>query len=394
MNSSDKRQQILKAAVAIMARKGKDATIAEIATAAQVTDSIIYHYFKNKEDLLFHSAGEHLRGGIALLREQLQGIQDPVSRLRKLIWFQLYYHDKNPHYTNFTIFECRSKKNFFSHKAFNYFRQWTRILKEIIEDGGKAGVFSADLNITVVRDAIFGLLDMENIQCMTGHHDGEAHTDLDDIMDLILPMITRTTPQSTLSNDKSRRIIAAAETVFARQGYDRARILEISRSAGVAEGTVYEYFKNKEELLYSVLHCRFQEHLASLDELFDIKTPVRKLRRFIRYHFSLYLNQPSFVKTFILNGIYNRRFYASLPYRDFRRYLDTLDAIMDGGKSSGSFNPRINNRIFKNLFIGAFSHMALRWLYVDHGTQIDKTREINAAIDLLNRAAVRQEPVV
>ena len=45
-------------------------------------------------------------------------------------------------------------------------------------------------------------------------------------------------------------------------------------------------------------------HLASLDELFAIKTPQRKLRRFIRYHFSIYLNEPSFAKTFVLNGIF------------------------------------------------------------------------------------------
>ncbi len=383
MPRTSKKQQRLDPAVSNMSRKGKDSTVAEIAASSGVTDSVLYHHFKNKEDLLFHSAGGHLKTGLQELKQHLQGIKDPISRLSKFIWFQLYYHDTNPQYAYFTIFECRSKKDFFHHEAFEYFRQWTRILREILIDGMKEGLFPKDLNTFVLRDMVLGLLDVENIMFFTNRPGEKAQNDLDGILELLLPVL-KVQPQ--IQNEKSKRILIAAEIMFAHKGYDKATISEISRTAGVAEGTVYDYFKNKEDLLHSVLQHRFKEHLTSLDELFEIKTPLRKLKRFIRYHFSIYLNQPAFAKTFILNGIFNRRFYKTPAHADFQKYLKSLDNILEEGKNSGHIRPSVTNRIFINLFIGAFSHMALRWLFFGQNSQIDKTSEINNIIDLLVQA--------
>ncbi len=382
MAQSNKKQLILNVAVEIMSRKGIDSTIAEIAAASGVTDSVLYHYFKNKEDLLFHAAGEHLKTGIQDLHKHLSGIGTPSGRLRKFIWFQLFYHDTNPQYANFTIFECRSKKNFFRHEAFEHFRQWTRVLRGIMEDGQKECEFPKDLNIVVARDMILGLLDMENIQFFTGLQEREARDDLDEILDLLHPILTAH-PQKR--NEKMGRILFAAEDIFARKGYDRATVAEIARVAQVAEGTIYEYFRNKEDLLYSVMQFHFGNYLHSLDELFSVKTPLQKLERFIRYHFSIYLNQPSFAKTFILNGIFNRGFYKSAVYADFMKYLHIIDQILDEGKSDGSIRAAVNNRIFRNLFVGAFSHMVLRWLFVGETTTVDKTYEINEVVDLLKK---------
>ena len=382
MTVSLKKQHILDNAVTIMSQKGKDSTMAEIASASGITDSVIYHHFKNKEDLLCYAAGEHLKTGLKELRQQLRGIRDPISRLSKFIWFQLFYHDTNPQYANFTIFECRSKI-FFQHEVSEYFSQWTRLLGEILEDGVRERLFPENLHVFVFRDMILGLIDIENIMFFTRHSNKQAQTDLDEILDLLLPILT-VTPRK--KSGKSKLILEAAEIMFAKKGYDKATMSEISSTANVAEGTLYDYFKNKEDLLHSVFQYRFGEHIDSLDELFEIKTPLRKLKRFIRYHFSIYLNQPSFAKTFILNGIFNRRFYQSPAYVDFQKYMDTLDNILEQGKKEGQIRSSVSNRIFKNLFIGSFSHLALRWLFLEQDLQIDKTSEINEVIELLVKA--------
>lgn len=384
----DRKQRILEFAVSAMSRKGKDATISEIATGSGVTDSVLYHYFKNKDDLLFHAAGEYLRSGIAELKSHLQGIPDPASSLSKFIWFQLYYHDTNPQYAYFTIFECRSRKNFFQHPAFDYFRQWTRILRRILEEGQQQGLFSPALNIFIVRDMVLGMLDAENIQYFTGRYEGRAQDDLAEILDLLHPILK---PPAQQQRDKKHRILNAAERIFSLAGFDKATIAEIANKAEVAEGTIYEYFRNKEDLLHSMLQYRLQEQLASLDELFEIKTPLRKLRRFIRYHFSIYLNRPSFARIFVVNGIFNQRFYESAAYTDFERYLTVLDEILEEGKSDGSIREGINTRVFKNFLIGVFSHMILRWLFVGQPSSANKTNEINSVVDLLTHM-VAQRP--
>ncbi|UCD80850.1 MAG: TetR/AcrR family transcriptional regulator [Desulfobacterales bacterium] len=383
---SEKRQKILDAAERIMSAKGRGATISEISAASGVTDSVLYHYFKNKEDLLFSVAQEHLRDALEKLNEQLQGIMDPVNQLSKLIWFQLYYHDAHPDYGNLLLFECRSNKRFMIHEAYGLIKRWSAIGIEILNNGISDGSFRKDLALPIVRDAIFGLVDMENIQHLTTREQLQAHTDLDAILDLVLPMIRPEAGESVIKGDKAGRILESALKVFAAKGFQNATIQEISKSASVSEGTIYEYFNNKEDLLYSILERQFHNNLNLLDELFEVRTPLRKLKRFMRYHFTVYLTQPAFVKVFLFDAIYNSGFYTSNAYQPLKQYIESIDEILDEGKEDGSIRPEINNRVFRNLFMGIFSHMALRWLFTEKGSQTDKNEEINAAIALLSRS--------
>ena len=149
----------------------------------------------------------------------------------------------------------------------------------------------------------------------------QAHTDLDAILDLVLPMVRPDTGANQPKSDKADRILKSALVVFAAKGYQSATIQEIAKSAEVSDGTIYEYFKNKEDLLFSTLGQQFQKNLDSLDEVFEVQTPLRKLKRFMRYHFTIYLTQPVFVKIFLFDAIYNPHFYASNAYPPFKHYL-------------------------------------------------------------------------
>ena len=145
MKNNAKRQLILEVAVKIMAEKGKDASISEIARSAGVNDSLIYRYFKNKEDLMFHVAGGYIIEGIDIYLRHVEGIREPVSRLSKYIWRHLQFHDENLNYAKFAIFECRSRKSFFDHETFGHFIEWAQLLKKILEDGVRDGSFSSNL---------------------------------------------------------------------------------------------------------------------------------------------------------------------------------------------------------------------------------------------------------
>ena len=383
---NDKRQKILDAAESIMSAKGRSATICEISAAAGVTDSMLYHYFKNKEDLLFSVTQERLRDALEKLEEQLQGIVDPFSQLSKLIWYQLYYHDTHSDYANLLLFECRSSKSFMQHEAYNLIKRWSDIGRKILNKGISEGTFRNDLPLTIVRDAVFGLVDIENIQSMAARETPLAHTDLDAILDLLLPMMRPDAQPPSLNSDKAGRILASALNVFATKGYQNATIQEISTSAEVSEGTIYEYFKNKEDLLFSILERQFRNNLDSLDELFEVRAPLRKLKRFIRYHFTIYLTQPVFIKIFLFDAIYNSHFYSSNAYPPFKHYIESVYKILDEGKNDGSIRPEVNNRVFRNLFMGIFSHMAIRWFFTEKGSQADKIEEIDAAVSMLSRA--------
>jgi len=82
----------------------------------------------------------------------------------------------------------------------------------------------------------------------------------------------RTENQST---DKRQCILQAAVQAFSEKGYAKATIAEIARKAGVAEGTVYEYFKNKEDVLLSIPEEYFREQMEQLKQTFSSNNPKK-----------------------------------------------------------------------------------------------------------------------
>src|SRR5262245_31723375 len=112
----------------------------------------------------------------------------------------------------------------------------------------------------------------------------------------LIPMQTRRKNASQLvepveeksRNGKYEAILRAAARVFARSGYFNAKVSDVARTAGVADGTVYLYFKNKDDLLTSIFGWAMGEFInRARSEMADLKDPREKLRRFAHLHFSL-----------------------------------------------------------------------------------------------------------
>ena len=392
MAFAEKKQAIIDAAVSVLSRKGQNATVAEIAVSAGVKSSIIYHYFGNKTDLLFYAVGKSLQLRLADLDNHLAGLREPVSRLRKLIWYQLTYHDDEPEYAKFSIFDCRTHRDFFKHEGSASFLRWINLLNEILKDGMADGSFSRDISVPIVNSMVLGLLDMENIQIFTGHQEGNTRDDFNDILDLVLPIVMRRSDHQHHQPEKRAGILEAAESVFAEKGFDEATTIDIARASNVAEGTLYEYFKGKEDILFSGMEGRFAGHMEEIGNLSVESAPPEKLARFIRKHFFLYLKNPSFVKTFISGGIYNENFYQAPAYNTFKSYLEIIDNLLEAGKQDGFFRREVNNRVFKNLFVGCFSHMMLRWFNLTPRTCFDTVYEIDRTVALLLRSILRDNP--
>lgn len=387
------KERILAAASAVMTTRGLNvSTIADIAAQAAVTESVIYHYFKNKEDLLFSITGGHLQRVLQHLAEQMEGLFEPASRLSKMAWFHLHYNVTHRDYSHLLLFECRSNLNFYRHPAYGLVKAYAKVLRDIIDDGLKQNVFRSDINARLVRDIILGTLDWETIRVLMLPGQNETEIDFKHLMDNIYAMIVPEEAHKTAPDNKAHRILRAAENVFAQKGYQRATISEIARRANVAEGTVYEYFRNKEDLLLSIPQPRFLEQIDMLKEIFIIKDPAKKLRRFIRFHYFLYTTQPDFLRVFLLNICLNPRFYQSPSFSTYEQYTRIVDDILDEGKTKGVFRSDLDNRMFKSMFFGGFSHVVMRWEIIKRDRPaIDKMREIEEMVDLYLRVAEQSE---
>ncbi|OPL11645.1 MAG: hypothetical protein AVO39_04835 [delta proteobacterium MLS_D] len=387
MKLPKKKQDIVDAAFSVLSRKGKRATIAEIAGAAEVNESAIYYYFKDKRELLFYAAGESLRRRTIDLQRELEGISDPISRLSALIWFQLTYHDDEPGYARYSILDCRADREFFHHEASIHFINWTRIVNTILLDGINEGSFVPEIPFSVVNSMIMGLIDMENIQVFTGRWKGSARDDFDAILYLLLPVLTE--PYSKKDGelqDERELILQAGERVFAARGVDQVKISDIVKESGLNQETVHSCFGSPENILLSVLRSRFAENRFRMPIAVESTSPSEKLVRFIREHFLFFLGEPSFVTIFLAGGMYNEDFYCSSDYEEYEAYLGTLDDILNEGKEKELFRSGVENRVFINLFNGCFSHLMIRWLNMPPRSHFETTRIMQWAVKLLLRA--------
>ena len=406
-NNNGKKQAILGAAQDVFAQKGlANSTISEIAKKAKVVDSIIYHYFENKEDLLFYTVEELMEKSHKELLFHFKGLMGPVSHLGKMVWFHLYQNDfssGDARKMKNLLFECRSNKNFYNHAGYKALQKYAGLMLAILKKGVKEKYFRNDLNIGIIRDMIFGFLDEESLSCLAYMEIDETLPDFESIMSLIMAMIGVESDESAanvnpdaaevgagVKPDKATRVLEAAVSIFAQKGHRKATMLEIAEKAGVAEGTIYEYFKNKQDLLYSIPKDKFKIYQGRLKRVFEPKNPLEKLRCFIGEYFQIFSSDSEFLTIFLCDIKLNKQFYTTEAFISFLNTNEMLYEILNEGKESGMFRSDLNNRVFRNLFLGSFSHLAIRWFILKRVTPLEMMSELSEVTTLLCRAVTRK----
>src|SRR2546430_1844097 len=102
---------------------------------------------------------------------------------------------------------------------------------------------------------------------------------------------------------KRERILRAAIDIFAQSGYFNAKVSEIARAAGVADGTIYLYFDGKEDLLTSIFRDHTRNYLQSLErDVANVSRPEERIRIAIRHHLDTLGRDPS-----LANGLQTQR---------------------------------------------------------------------------------------
>ena len=205
------------------------------------------------------------------MKDQLVGILDPKSRLSKFICYGLQYNDNHREYARNLVFDYRSSIEFYKTPAYELNREHAKIRGHILRKGVEDDVFRNDVDIRLIREIIYGTLDAEAIGCVLVRDVEKSTDDWHDILFILLRMIETGVARKHVT--KRQKIIETAEKVFAEFGFNKARISEIAKRAGVAEGSIYDYFENKEDLLLSVSKFRIERLNKDLRESFQIKTP-------------------------------------------------------------------------------------------------------------------------
>lgn len=165
---------------------------------------------------------------------------------------------------------------------------------------------------------------------------------------------------------KYKQIVDAAVIVIAENGYHQAQVSKIAKEAGVADGTIYLYFKNKEDILISVFQEKMGVFVDNVKEILKIEiSATEMLARMIENHFSL-LNGDRHLA--IVTQLELRQSNKELRYRInevLKEYLTLLDTILKEGIEKGEFDERIDIRLARQMVFGTIDETITSWVMND-----------------------------
>jgi TetR/AcrR family fatty acid metabolism transcriptional regulator len=164
------------------------------------------------------------------------------------------------------------------------------------------------------------------------------------------------------SSDKRERILVAAERIFARHGFFAARVSEIAREAGVADGTIYLYFKSKDDLLISLFENRMKQVNDQLRRAIADKPPAEQLRAFIHAYLQLVSEEPAAAEVLTIELRQSSKFMKEYDNPQFADFLRMLGGIIADGQARGELHAAIPSHIAARMIFGIIDELALAWV--------------------------------
>lgn len=165
------------------------------------------------------------------------------------------------------------------------------------------------------------------------------------------------------ASDKHERILDAAIEVIAEHGFFHSRVAEIADRAGVADGTIYLYFKNKDELLMSAIDSAFHRFIrraeAALNELTD---PREKLRRMAFLHLEGLGSNRDLAIVFQTELRHSAKFLGEFSHNLMGEYFDLIKSVLREGQVAGAFRADLSVTIAAHCFFGAVDEIVTTWI--------------------------------
>ena len=163
--------------------------------------------------------------------------------------------------------------------------------------------------------------------------------------------------------EKYDLILRAAARVFAERGFFNAQVADIARVAGVAAGTVYLYFRGKDDLLASIFDRTMREAISEgRAALAQVDDPVERLRRIARLHLGRMGRDRDLAVVFQVELRQSTKFMEQFSSTALREYLGIIrDAIADG-QVRGLFRRNVSPTVAAKVFFGALDEMATNWV--------------------------------
>jgi len=181
---------------------------------------------------------------------------------------------------------------------------------------------------------------------------------------------------------KYQAIIEAAVRVIAQQGYHNAQVSKIAKEAGVADGTIYVYFKNKDDVLISVFSEKMGQFIETINRQMKTLTSVKdKLRCLISIHFGHMAKNKEYAVVTQIELRQSNPVVQEGIGQTLKRYFDLIDGLIEEGKKEGLFPESLDNRLARKMIFGTLDQVVTAWIM--KGAKYDLLSNVDPVYELL-----------
>lgn len=356
------KEDILESAEYLFVTMGFDkATVLDIAKKAGVHEASVYSNFKNKRNILFQIYGKYFQKATQALKENFKGMREPGPKLRKAIWHYLDDMKNHPNHAKLLMMGLRETQEFYDSEYYQYVKEYAKLASDIIISGQKEGLFRQDIHFRLIRNLALGTCVFTVFHSIAYDLPYDPDEYSDHIYQLVLNAVREDISlqqgnEIKLGKDRAEfrkaQIIETATEAFSEKGYLGATISDIAKKAELADGTLYEYFDSKEDILLGISEVYLQ-NISSEGFLFSgLHGAEKKLRNLIWRWIWLLWSKKDFARVLTLELFRNLKFYSSPGYKHLGSFLEELQEVVKQGQKEGVFKENISIPIFLNMIIG------------------------------------------
>ena len=183
------------------------------------------------------------------------------------------------------------------------------------------------------------------------------------------------------ANDKYQRILEAAIKVFAEQGFFQSTIAQIAREAGVADGTIYLYFKNKDDILVQFFNYKTKQVFDGFrEEVNKADNAVDKLRNLVRRHLAEFQRDRNMAILYQSETHQISRLAEEQIKEMSNMYLDIVAEIVEQGQQEGLIRKNLYLSLVKRFILGAVDEVINTWIH--SGGEYDLVSMADPLVDL------------
>lgn len=205
----------------------------------------------------------------------------------------------------------------------------------------------------------------------------------------MLQLYPKPRKKTVLPTDYKALILSSAQKIFAQKGYVKCTMSDVAIHAKVGIGTLYNYFKNKDEMLQLCIQKMVEEEIHTIEaESHKLADPLKQIHYFFTEHFALLKSKPHIARLLLIELRQSEGFYKRNPtYNPLNYYLEYYTRVFQNAVKKGLIR-NVDARALAYIVVGSQELMYLQWLI--HGKELDIDPLLAGLNDILQHGLVKK----